>query len=180
MAKPAALYKLTTTDSAPRLRQTASECVHSTARLVPNTLRTFPKNARPKNARPKRARPKRARSHRRHRRRHWPANSNNSAGDLYIALMRMPGHPSRIHMRRRAHWAYARWKICARWKIWDVSSALTRSCPRGCEGGCGCGQRLAECNGESSEKLSARSTLYARSRSEMAGETRSSLRNGRP
>src|ERR1700756_4313434 len=58
---------------------------------------------------------------------------NQIAGDLYIALMRTAGHPSRIHMRRRAHWPYARWKI------WDVSRALTRPCPRSCEGGCGCG-----------------------------------------
>jgi hypothetical protein len=71
-----------------------------------NTLGTFPKSARPKSARPNSARPKRARSHRRHRRRHWPANSIKSAGNLYIALMRMAGHPSRIHMRRRAHWPY--------------------------------------------------------------------------
>jgi len=66
------------------------------------------------------------------------------------------------------------------WKIWDVSRALTRSCPRGCEGECGCGECLAERNGESSGQLSARSALYARSRSEMAGETPSSLRKGRP
>jgi len=39
------------------------------------------------------------------------AKSSKSADDLYIALMRMAGYPSRIHMRRRAHWCYARWKI---------------------------------------------------------------------
>ena len=148
-------------------------CAHFPRALVPKALvsRTLV---------PRALVPRALGSHRRHCRRHWPANSIKSAGDLYIALMRMAGHPSRIHMRRGAHWAYARWKICARWKIWDVSSALTRSCPRGCEGECGCGECLAERNGESSEKLSARSALYARSRSEMAGETPSSLRKGRP
>jgi hypothetical protein len=169
MAKPAALFKLTHYRFGAAATAGSSECVHSTARLVPNTLSTFPKSARPK-----RARPKRARSHRRHRRRRWSGNSIKSAGDLYIALMRMAGHPSRIHMRRRAHWPHARWKI------WDVSRALTRSCPRGCEGECGRGECLAERNGESSGQLSARSALYARPRSEMAGETRSARGDLRP
>jgi hypothetical protein len=33
------------------------------------------------------------------------------SGSVYIVLMTMAEHPSRIHMRRRAHWRYGAWMI---------------------------------------------------------------------
>jgi hypothetical protein len=88
-----------------RLRASSRiRCAHFPRALVPKALvsRTLV---------PRALVPRALGSHRRHCRRHWPANSIKSAGDLYIALMKMAGHPSRIHMRRRAHWHHARWKI---------------------------------------------------------------------
>ena len=83
---------------------------------------------------------------------------------------------SDVCWRRRTYWIEP--SRDRSWTMWHVSTLLacrTRSRLRGCEGERRCGRCLADHNGKSSGQVPARSALYARPRSEVPREARSSL-----